>query len=807
MVTGGVVTDVVYVEYGVKDNSHGLVYSSVDAKLIPPELLGLTDKPPGGRAGATWWPSVGCGPVGEWWALWRTVPDENAKRGGMVCSKVILWPLVSITTEVDLFSALVEIGEEFVTKPLKSEITRFANALITADDRPVVSVGLEKWPSCIAGLWMMLWPEARRQFSARVAISPPQGGESITPPWIYCVPQGCEQQWQNSPLVSPLSNETTSNRAVLWLGGGNDKTFNEILNSVDQKPSHLNQLDKLSRAADRLDRLRENRTVKTAIEFLRTIILIAPSQTEAEKLKIEVLNILAKCLRSEKTSLPLTLSNLNEDNFPDKSLPLNELTDWAATNLTNLEPEDAIKCFARLDDARTESWWSEAINGGIDALLGFHESKWSKHAVAWLGDKTIGKIFARRLPTTHIIENALVNTVLDIELDDTSVHLIKKEAILRVWSKLHAVMAMKSNKLWQVIFSEQWGFNGDPFPGLNLLVNNAPPNDVAVEAIIRDNAGFTLLAAKVTKNNPETLLQGDVTESGFRNLWIAHIKEGGSKWPLGMDEEKVIDNLLELNLNGENEEELISLLSVEVSIRILSHPNQAVIWDSFSSNLRNHLSHTVVLEFVKKCKTQEPIVKPCDDIVRLVASYAQTNSVTTNILAALISWGFVEDERVAVRWIDKLVNQDWIHYGADIGRNVVHNSWKNAAFQIYDVYKAHSEARLAATSIKDLLPVWYKFLLGKRLGEEHQDLQTVIERLSEVASEIAYDRLDHIWELAGGKPKELKGAEVRPSDRWKDAVIQAKNGKIDGGIEVLLEVLIQEYPNNTDLKELRQYLD
>ena len=77
--------------YGVKDNGHALLWQNDSSVKLPPSLLGLSDRPQGyEQPGEQWWPSVGCAPLSEYWALWWTVPDNSAQRGGMVRSEVAI---------------------------------------------------------------------------------------------------------------------------------------------------------------------------------------------------------------------------------------------------------------------------------------------------------------------------------------------------------------------------------------------------------------------------------------------------------------------------------------------------------------------------------------------------------------------------------------------------------------------------------------------------------------------------------------------------------------------------------------------
>ena len=797
---------VIRAQYGVKNNSHSLLSADVDLLQLPTELLGLTDKPPGGRSGEVWWPSVGCGPVGDWWAIWWTVPDREAQRGGMVHSKVLLWPLDSVSKEIDLFSALEDLGGVAIPKLEQQNLLLLANALTDSCSQPVVVAGVDDLPSFIASLWEKLWPEARRSFSARLAISPPQGGESISPPWVYCIPEGYQQQWRNSQVVLMNDAKSNSNRAALWLVEQQDMIFDEVLKSIAKKPSKLSELSKVSRAADRLENMRHQKTAKLALEFLRTIISLAPQAEVASELKLEALGILSNGLRKEDSSFPLMLANIKEINLPTKSVPDTELAVWSENNLTQIDIGMAVEYLHRLDGDKSEYWWGDAIIRGIKKILLRSDEVWAKPIILWLSSASVSKILSEILPSTEKIENGLVTAALKIDLGRFSSQLIKKDASKRHWSRLHAAMCMNTETQCCDVFEEHWAFKGDVYPGLTLLVENMQPKKVASEAVQREDPAFTSIVAKMTSTNPEAMAELDVSKIGWRKLWIAHINAGGTRWPDGVNRAHQIGMLLDLHLNSEDVESLIVELSSDIAPEIMRHPRHGDIWEKLSNNSRNSLLGSFVLSVVQQCISGKRVKRPNQEIVNSLIAYVDRHSVSTKVFARLLSWGSATDERMATSWLWKLEKSDWIDSGRDIGRMVLSKSWENVATEIYKLSKRYAEAAVAARECKSLLSWWGQFQLGDDNSASSIKKEEFTRRLGELGAELAHDQLDGIWELAGGKTKDLKGGHGRPSDRWADAVNQAGRGKIEGGINALLEELIREFPNNVDLNELKEMM-
>ena len=140
--------------YGARDNMHALLAWDGDPARLPDNLADLTDKPPNASApGDRWWPSVGCGPLDDWWALWWTQPDDEATRAGMVRSEVALWHLDEIGDVTDLLPVLHALsGRTSLPTPPDARLGAVVEALMTADRRRPVYLDLETWPAVLAAL-------------------------------------------------------------------------------------------------------------------------------------------------------------------------------------------------------------------------------------------------------------------------------------------------------------------------------------------------------------------------------------------------------------------------------------------------------------------------------------------------------------------------------------------------------------------------------------------------------------------------------------------------------------------------------
>jgi hypothetical protein len=76
-----------------------------------------------------------------------------------------------------------------------------------------------------------------------------------------------------------------------------------------------------------------------------------------------------------------------------------------------------------------------------------------------------------------------------------------------------------------------------------------------------------------------------------------------------------------------------------------------------------------------------------------------------------------------------------------------------------------------------------------------------VNRVAELGANLASDRLDDLWERAGGERKRLRGMGS-PDVRWREAATLAQNGSLHGGLVALVQALLSDFPHNKDLQEL-----
>jgi hypothetical protein len=727
----------------------------------------------------------------------------------MVRSEVALWPLNEVGTVDDLRAMMESLGSPGpIQSPSPELLGAVAEVLLSAAERrPPVVQDLDAWPGIIAALWTRLWPEARQAFSARVAISPPQGGESVAPPWLYAVPSERAPQWAGHQLISTAPSPARLSRGARWLMGELDPTLNEVLSTCPSLPPQLGGLRLAVRGAERLERLRQTPTPQHALDLLRTLVVLAPAPNSGEALKREALKILRLGLLEESPTLVLSLANLDPAELPAGELPEAELEAWTSRRIPDLPLDHASTLLKTLSPVRAKHWWQQAVQRSLSAAFANPEPRWAKVALRWLGLPDSAEALFSLLPATESIEQRLIDATSDVEMAEDALRRIQQQATERRWSRLHAwaVMHVLSPR---EAFRAQRAFPGNPIPGLALLVERVAGAAIVEEAITRPDAQLIRLVAQRTARQPELLRPLDASHSAWRKLWAAHVAAGGSPWPPSASSEVLGRALLDAVLAGDEPEGLIATVAEDLANIAFVHPERAALWERLSPPACNALLGRVAEAVVQACEQGQPVPTPEPQLATRVLERARKASPSARLLATLLQWNVRLDEQEAIHWLNGPKHSDLVPVARAVGQAILARGWERAAKAIYTRWKGVTELRPAVEACQDLLSSferWMLSLFGTSKRSIGQDDIPLMHRVAELGANLAPDRLDDIWERAGGERKHLNSSGS-PDIRWREAATMASKGALEGGLLALVRELKKDLPYNNDLQELEKFL-
>ncbi|MHB1117794.1 GAP1-N1 domain-containing protein [Sideroxydans sp.] len=800
--------------YGAKNNSHELLEWQGQTASLPSALLGLTDKPPGHLVqDERWWPSLGCGAVGDWWALWWTVPDDAVSRGGMVRSEVALWPLNEIGAVNDLRPVLASLsGWETIPTSPSDLLHAVAEALVSSEIRqpPVVS-DLDVWAGTIADLWSRLWPDARRGFSARVAVIPPQGGESVAPPLLYCVPTQRLPGWSDFPVIRTGTSASPTSRAALWLIGKEDLTISEILDSCNLNFGDLKKLASVARAADRLDRLREFPSPINALELLRSLAVLAPSPAAAKNIKIEALSELELGLNVANPEFVFMLKNLDPASLPDGGHPSAALTSWVYSQAPHLTLDEARQLFTGLGENKAQDWWQASVRKALHDGFAKPDNQWAKIAINWLGLPDCAKILEGVLPSTETVESRLLDVATELTLPKDVLQHLQTQSVVRLWSRLHAWAVMSVFSPSQA-FEQQRKFSGNVGAGLKYLVSHLSGKDVVNAVIDKPDSQFIQLVAQRTAREPYLLQDLDTEQAAWLELWAAHIAAGGDNWPPKINHVILGEKLLKALLSGGKEPSgLIAPLARDLAGIAFNLSDREKLWGVLKTDSRAALLPLVADVLIQACNAGQAVHSPEPQLAQEVLKRVRATGFSIKVFVLLLSSNVSLDEQDLIRCISASARTDWIPAIAEAVRKAVLNRrWKEAAEYIYDRFMSGGipELSVVVDACQVLLSPWQRIRFAIKTGNTSlapNIEESLAHRVAELGGDLAPGELDDIWERAGGKRKDLI-TEGTPASRWQAASNLAKRGKLKGGMLALVRELENSHPYNPDLKELANVL-
>lgn len=785
---------------------HTLLACSADGVSLPAALAGFTDKPQGHLGpGEVWWPSVGCGPVDEWWAVWWSVPDNAAARAGMARAEVALWPIDDVAHIGDLAKIMAALnGGTPIPAASPEVLAAVAEALVASDQLPVFP-DLAMWPGVLAGLWPRLWPAARREFAAWVVLSPPQVGDVKFTPWLYGVPAGRENQWPSRVVIHP-SELTTASRGARWLMGERDATIDELLAECPFPDGSLTHLKRIARAAQSLDRVRSTQDMASGIELARTLAAIAPHSDGARRLKVEALEAVSKGLAKASVAEVRTLANLNATRYPANALPSIALQQWVSDRLpsqTSDAREGLLKTFV---GGSAETWWLDAFGSGVRAGLGSMLPAWWQFALFWLCKKFGVSVLRGLMADPARGEVEVVSAADGVEVGGDELQALRLASRELGWSRLHALAVWRLYPPSEA-FAEQLRFPADPVAGVDFLVARTRDEDLVSCAVSLQEPRLLEAAAERTVRTPSLLRVMDLSTAGWRRLWAEHLANGGAAWSDGVDRTEQIRRFLDAVAAGSYVSGPISRLASAFAAEVLSQSSRQKVWLCMEPHEAALLAQEAAKIVIEKLANGESIAKPEQPVVDAIVAQAGRLPLGAGAIVAVVAWNPTTPERTVREWVRRASCEG--EPGRQLGRLILDRRWKDIAEDLFSRYRqGELDVLTALSECRSILKWWNQARVPMNTSDGPTALtrDDLIRRAGELGGDLAPLSLDYMWVRAGGSVKMLP-VYGTPAERWYSAARSADSGVLSGGLLALVDVLLVEYRHSTELAELRRELE
>ena len=229
----------------------------------------------------------------------------------------------------------------------------------------------------------------------------------------------------------------------------------------------------------------------------------------------------------------------------------------------------------------------------------------------------------------------------------------------------------------------------------------------------------------------------------------------------------------------------------------------------------NHSGNAALLPqvadaLIRQCNTLFDIPMPECKLADAVINQFRKTSPSAEVLAEVLAWDISLSEREVIDWLGYPKREEWkASIAAALGRTIYSKRWENVASEIYDLYiwKSRTELKPALEACLGLFLSWQRFHLSlKGVGDKaNASDNELVRRVAELGAELAPDKLEYIWERAGGKRKQLRQGG-NPSTQWQEAANLASQGALEKGLLALVRELKSDFQHNKDLGELEKLL-
>lgn len=802
----------IYATYGAKDNRHQLIHTTNPEVQLPSQLLSITDKPAGYLpANVVWYPVFGCAVYDNYWCLWCTYSDYKASRGGMVISKVALLPVNQAIKVNDLTDILISVmSSDKLPEMTDEQLKNVFNSLVLATHPVLILEDLASFATIINELWKGLWPEARKRLVCNVKWGPSQNMASNNEFNIVASIAPNKLRW-NEPYTAisadDNNNEVMSNRAVKFLLDHQDTILENFLENTllaIEKPP-LQRLRKLSRTVELIETFNIEPSVSLAINLIRNSLSYEDTESDLDIYVNKALIYLAENLASLSFTEVEKIQNIVFKKNHNYNLLCLSLESYIENKFTLLKDEDKNRLIVDAIN-KADKWWYTALKKGVGRGIDTLSPNWLQQAKQLILSKELSSIANDVISDSKDIEKGILELTLENEPNDKGIKRLKEFARSKNWSKLYAWCLFKLeqhitalNKILDFEYPKTVGLDylGELYNESELLNAFRAINDERLISNIENTNAFVeklLPYLELDKEFDRYLLS-----QGYRNELLV---------PSKIINNTGIDFILRSATSGNETYGLIVLLAEkgfekDLAKRALLQLNESFIWDKLSKS-----DTEVLINTISKYVVENGISNLTDKLVQEnIKENFLKSEIAPKVMDLLIGWNVHVKESEVINILDQYTNNNWRQYGKNLGEFIKTHKWislTEALYKLYENNKIVNNALKYCYSLLSKKQKWAYLFKSKIKLDELPDDYLISRLVDEASSLYGSEELELLWEKAGGKLKDLS-SNGNLGEQWTKAIKKAKKGNIEGGVLTLIDIMLERYPHNTELNELKTF--
>lgn len=831
--------------YGETNKSHGCITSTLQDSELKSFMTAFTDRPSSLSAGTVLEPYLSGTAYGRYYIFTKTFPDPNALRGGMVFTHALVINLEDLNTVNDLKSLfsnfIVQIPEnkhdlnilsfELPNYFAKSEEKTFPKylqqtieKLITSNTSVTYCGELGTFQNTISTIWLGLPLAFKKKFSYTAGFSINNLDNSKT---IVYFQKNLINSLRNFEFISDEDNqevEITSDAEQYLLFSSSNNAFELFLTDLNIYLTEWSILTPCVKAYQLYSKIDKNINPDELRLIIRNIAKISPNPNDGKKIKSKIIGKLEDYVSSGMDYNIKSLRNipLNEFDQGAKILgeAINKFLNSTFKNSIPFKIESIAEIFLLVKNYHVRNWWYKVIQKSLDEI---GESK---------DEKVIENIWKLLVFSEEAADNILPFIANKKESETLLIKcipkLIKKDIAEKItlkiqdrkWFLLHAhllskYLSCKNAVVKQIEVEEK--MHSQTFEGTMYLLDQL--TDVDLLSLIFSNESSLLLKeyGKRTISKPKLLVNMDVNNITWLKIWSASLDNTKDFYHGISNIEDVAINIINLLSNKISiPYNILNLLGQSKFTDLSSFENRKEIWINIpienkpvflkstangyieklivgilnSENLEKELSNAIIEnEFMSSFLNQKR-----DDINAVLVVYEHINGLKDSFLAGYINCysGLIDDVQ-----------------SSRLGNLILLKRFKLSAKEVFEKAKHNDVFKIALNKCKSLINFgfWDTFRFGYLFGETVSE-NSVYSALLEI-SIAAYGQGPEdkdIWKRAGGNISKLSNHKTR-EENWRHAIQLLRNG--GGGKyispKLLLNAMLEDFPNNNQLKEIVKY--
>ncbi|RZJ71741.1 hypothetical protein [Flavobacterium sp.] len=829
--------------YGDVGKSHACIVSTISEPSLNSFLTAFTDRPGALSAGIVLEPYLSAAASHGKYILTKTYPDLNAARGGMVFTHALiidLDDLVNIKNLTDLLSFLApEISnsrklEALLLEPsatskkdIDTSFPRYAQDTlqkILEGEHPVIFAGnLSSFEDMLTTIWAGLPTGLKKNFSFTTGFSTTAIDRSKT---IIYFQENLRSLLKNVDHVDDQNKEKIQiiseiERFILFKNDEN--AFEEFVKELNVDFKDWSIVAPTVKAFQLYQSIDSGLQQDELRLLLRNVAKISPKSDTGIRIKKAILDNLAGSISNNDKSNIKSLKNLPLESFTNGSVTLDSaIQKYLATNFNSEVNFDAGSAadLVVLSKGDTGTWWTTSVKSGLSTVLKTMTSGCSNNVWQLLENFDICRIeLLSYIPSTRNNEQILFDAIpstINIAAAEKVANGIKGKK----WYSLYARLLLRYLPIEQALkkqlaYERSTGENC--FEG-TLSVCEKFDDTKLLTAALEDQGDLLCgVYADRSVKKPSLLNSLDTTNPIWLNIWSLSLKQT-SNLPHGIDNLKsAVEDVIGFIAKGQAiPQNILSLISDSQFSDLSDFPNRGNLWKNMPDLYIEKFMRSTVNGCMDKMLLGNLAVSNLEiEILEVLRSELYVTEFLSNnrsnIGAVLTLYSNINGLK------DSFLSDFINYYGGEIsdlqssalGDLILTRQFKSAAWQVFEKAKRYSSFKIALNKCKSIVRLdFYDTLMHGHLIGEKVSVESLYSEMLSKALSLYPEGPDHsdIWKRAGGDSGKFTNHKSR-EDNWRFGITLLKNG---GGGDVtvgsLLEVMIADYPQNTELNELKKYI-